>query len=109
MRIAVDSSGDPWIVDASGNIYWAQSWATGGWNHVLGSASDIGAGGGNVWILGPHGPSDNGLASVWTGGLQTSGGGAPFTAVGGGGQNITVGPSGLPALTNSVNAIYRRI
>jgi len=50
MRIAVDPSGAPWVVNVNGNIY---SRASGSWQLMPGLAKDIGIGAdGSVWVIG---------------------------------------------------------
>jgi hypothetical protein len=48
-RIAVDSSGNAWVINAQNGIYTFNGSA---FYQVPGSAYDIGAGGGKVWVIG---------------------------------------------------------
>jgi len=54
IRIAVAANGIPWITDVNGNIFRRTSSdpTTGTWTQVKGCASDIGAYGNSVWVVG---------------------------------------------------------
>src|SRR5206468_5720316 len=56
VRIAVDESGSPWVVNQSGTLY---RWSDDRWQEVLGSARDVGAGEAGVWVIGA-GPAGGG-------------------------------------------------
>ncbi|WP_457575620.1 PGAP1-like alpha/beta domain-containing protein [Desulfomarina sp.] len=49
IRIDVDSSGNPWLVNIDGNIL---RWKDTGWELLPGKASDISIGGKTAWIIG---------------------------------------------------------
>ena len=52
-RIDVDGDGRAWVVDAHGNIYRAKGTGpSDNFSRVNGSAKDVGAGGGKVWVIG---------------------------------------------------------
>ena len=103
-RVAIDGSGFPWIVGASGTIYRRSTSAsvnTGTWSVLPGLAKDIGAGAdGSVWIIGTN-PVPGGFGIYkWNGG--------GWDAADGGAVKITVGPDGVPWVLNSSNAFFRR-
>lgn len=98
IRIAVDQSGNPWIVNSQKDIY---QYVNKTFIKLPGQANDIAIGGGRVWVIG----NDN----VGTGGdhgvFQWNGSG--WDKVPGGGTSIAVDANGLPWITNSVKDIYQ--
>jgi Tectonin domain len=101
VRIDVDPSGNPWMVNAKGEIFRRVKDT---WEHLPGSARDIGVGAdGSVWIIGtnPSGTKDNFGAHKWTG--------KEWRGVEGGGVRIDVDPSGNPWMVNAKGEIFRRV
>lgn len=101
VRIAVDSSGAPWLVNAAGNIYYGPG---GAFQQVDGAAVDVGAGGGQVWVIGNQLVGGDHPIYYWTGAIH----GTTFVPVEGSGVGIGVGSNGLPIVVNSAGGIYQR-
>ena len=98
VRIAVDPSGNPWVVNDRGTIF---QWRGGSWAKLPGSATDIGIGAnGSVFITGTE-RSDGGYG-IWK--WRHDG----WQQIPGGSVNVSVGPSGTPWVTNSSNNIFRK-
>jgi hypothetical protein len=96
-RIAVDPSGNPWIVNSAHRIY---HWNGKAWTAYPGSATDIGVGAnGSVWILGtnPAGAGNYGIYH-WNG--------KTWAALAGGAARIAVDQAGNPWIVNSAHRIY---
>jgi len=99
-RIAVDTSGNAWVVNAGGDIYKYNQSETSGWEQAPGKAKDVAVGAdGSVWIVGAY---------------PTSGGyevykynGSAWNKIPGGAERIAVDPFGMPWITTSTNAIYQ--
>lgn len=92
-RITVDSNGTPWVINNL-QIYRLRGQV---WQNMPGRATDIGAGGGEVWTVGESGAvfrwNDSGF--VWSN-------------VGGSVRAIAVGGSGTPyAIQRDGNLVYR--
>jgi hypothetical protein len=97
VRIAVDSSGVPWVVNSAGNIFRRQN---GGWAVLPGAAYDVAAGGGQTWVIGMN-PVPGGYGIFyWTG--------SGWYPVEGGAVRVAVDPSGVPWVVNSAGNIFRR-
>lgn len=98
-RITVDKDGNPWLVNASNEIW---RFSAGSWRKLPGSAIDIDAGAnGDVYMLGTDAPAPGqGTVHKWSG--------TAWTKIGGYGQRITVDPSGNVWLVNGSGAIWRR-
>jgi Tectonin domain len=96
VRIAVDNTGSPWIVNSDGVIFRRQNNA---WTPLQGRAKDIGAGAdGSIWIIGAGGvPGGFGIFK-WLG--------TDWKEVGGGATNISVGPKGMPWIVNNGGVIF---
>lgn len=77
MRIAVDNSGMPWVVSASGSIY---HWDGMNWQSVPGQARDIGAGGNSIWIISARRASGGYEVYRWNG-MNWGGAGGSGTAI----------------------------
>ena len=102
VRVAVDPSGNAWVVNSAGQIYqWKL--VLGGrfniwqWVQQPGGAYDIGIGAdGSVWVIGAAGNTYKWNGSGWTG-------------MGGGGNatHIAVDPSGYAWVTKSDTSIWR--
>ncbi|HEY5741382.1 MAG TPA: tectonin domain-containing protein, partial [Terrimicrobiaceae bacterium] len=100
VRIDVDPSGNPWMVNAKGEIFRR---VKDKWERLPGHAKDIGVGAdGTVWIIGTNPFSTEGdfgphrwAENDWLG-------------VEGGGVQISVDKSGLPWMVNSMGNIFRR-
>jgi hypothetical protein len=97
VRIAVDERGTPWVVNDSGDIYVQQGT---GWRQLSGKARDIGAGGGEVWIIGTD--RQSGGYGVWR---WTRYGWEPAR---GAGVRIAVDGRGTPWVVNERSDIYVR-
>ncbi|MBL7851678.1 MAG: hypothetical protein JNN04_12310 [Cyclobacteriaceae bacterium] len=96
-RIAVDGSGNPWIVNSINDIYQYSSPSK--FTKLPGKAIDIAIGGGRVWVIGtnPVGNGDYGIFS-WNG--------KGWDQAKGGGIRIGVDQNGNPWITNFVKEIY---
>jgi hypothetical protein len=98
LRIAVGAQGQPWVVNAEGRIY---SRSGERWREMPGRASDIGIGGGEVWIVGTQ-PQPGGFdIQRWNG--------AAWSRVDGAAVRIAVGPRGEPWVVNAEGRIFRRV
>jgi hypothetical protein len=97
VRIAVDPSGQPWVLNSGGEI-WRRS-AGGGWQMLPGAGSDIGIGAdGSVWLTGTNaGPGGYGIFR-WNG--------SGWSAVGGGAVRISVGAKGAAWVVNDGGYIF---
>jgi hypothetical protein len=93
-HIAVDSNGNPWLVDAAGTISVHQQ---NGWQQVTGCALDVGANGGAVWVIG----CDHGVYS-WTGAIT----GNTFARALGSGNRIAVDGNGNPWFVDGNGSIF---
>ena len=101
IRIDVDQSGNPWIVNSNGEIFRR---VNDNWEHLPGFAKDIGVGGdGSVWIIGtnPRGTAHDFGIHKWTG--------SNWQGIEGGGVRIDVDQSGNPWIVNSNGEIFRRV
>jgi hypothetical protein len=101
IRIAVDPSGNPWMVNSLHHIY---RWAGTGWTRMPGAATDLGIGAnGSVWAVSANPVSGGYRIWRWTGT-----GWAPVSV---GGLAIAVDPVGYPWVVNSGNQIlsYRPV
>ncbi len=99
VRIAVDASGLPWVVNSVQDIYQYDN--PGHFVQKSGKAYDIAIGGGQVWVIGtnPVGTgSDFGVFKF---------NGQGWDGVPGGGVGIAVDASGHPWIVNSVQDIYQ--
>ena len=100
VRIDVDPSGNPWMVNSKGEIFRRVKDA---WERLPGFAKDIGVGAdGSVWIIGtnPSEATNNFGAHRWTG--------KDWLGVEGGGVQISVDKSGLPWMVNATGNIFNR-
>ena len=97
VRISVDPTGIPWIVNATGEV-WRHSNndpLSGSWILVPGTVSDIGIGGnGDVWAI-----AINGWVVKWNG--------YDWDTCNGVGVRIAVEEDGRPWVVDSTGAIYR--
>jgi tectonin-like protein len=98
VRIAVDSSGSPWVVNSNHEIYRWSGGAGGQWSKLPGSATDIGAGGGAVWVLGTN--AVDGGYGVWRWN------GSDWSSVDGAAVHIAVDSKGHPWVVNSSHTIF---
>lgn len=97
VRIAVDPSGNAWVVNAAGQIYSWQS-STSSWTLMPGAARDIGIGAdGSVWVVSPDSP--NGTTYRWNG--------SNWTYVSGAGVRLAVDETGNPWVIASDGSIWR--
>ena len=98
-RIAVDTSGDAWVVNAGGDIYKYQS-GTNNWQQIAGKAKDIAVGAnGTVWIIGIY-PVQGGYEVY-----KRNGSG--WNKIAGGAERIAVDPYGMAWITNNTNNIFQ--
>ncbi len=98
VRVTVDNTGTPWVVNSSGNIYKRNG---GGWTQLPGSARDIGAGpNGSVFIIGTTSVGGGHNIYQWSG--------SDWVEVPGGAEFVDVGASGQPWVVNNGNNIYRK-
>lgn len=103
MRISVDAVGLPWIVNKDKAIYGLAPNGSGGlsWQHLPGSATDIGAGADySVWVLGTN--AVPGGYEIYDFDFSTG----TWISPGGGGVRIAIGPDGEPWIVNSAGQIY---
>lgn len=103
-RIAVDSTGKPWIVNSNFEIFKRSSNDpnNGSWTMVSGGARDIGVGpAGYPWIIGTSSTSGGYNVFAWDDQAGT------WVSVPGGATQISVGRNGRPWMTNSNGAIVR--
>lgn len=97
VRIAVDATNNPWVVNSGGNLY---RWDGRQWIFVRPNVRDIGLGGSNViWALGT-----DGMAWRWDGGSVWSP--APHKH-GHHGAAIAVDPGGNPWMISEKGEIWR--
>jgi hypothetical protein len=102
VRVAVDPSGTPWIVNKS-NLIYKYNGST--WTPLTGQATDIGIGAdGSVYIVSATfvSPSGGYRISKWNGSGWTA-------TVSGAGINISVDPNGHPWTVNASELIYRNL
>jgi len=100
IRIAVDGSGMPWVVNKLGSIF---RYNGSSWTQLPGAATDIGIGAeGSVYIVGTTlvSPTGGYRISKWSGSGWTD-------TASGAGINIAVDWMGHPWTTNASNLIYR--
>ncbi len=99
VRIAVDASGDPWVVNDSNDIYER---VENKWIRRPGSAKDIAVGAdGSVWVIGTN--RAGGGNGIWHWNPETKNW---DNTKGGGGTNIAVGPMGLPCVVNDSRDLW---
>jgi hypothetical protein len=95
-RIAVDPSGNPWVVNSAGHVYHRVG---NDWVIHSGAATDIGVGAeGSVWIVGTNPVAGGYGLYTWDG--------PGVVPIPGGAVGISVGPSGDPWVVNSAGQIY---
>jgi len=102
VRIAVDATGMPWVVNKS-NLIFKYNGST--WTQVTGTATDIGIGGYNsIYIVGTTlvSPTGGYRISKWNGSGWTD-------TASGAGVNIAVDWMGHPWAVNASNLIYRNL
>lgn len=102
VRVAVDSTGAPWVVNKS-HLIFRYNGTT--WSALSGTATDIGVGGHNsVYIVGTTIITSSGgyRISKWNGSGWTD-------TVSGVGINISVDPLGHPWAVNASHLIYRNL
>ena len=97
VRIAVDETGTPWVVNDVGNIYRRSG---NSWQLIDGKAKDIAIGDGQVWKIGTNTVGGGHGIHQWNG--------SSWTEVGGGAVRIAVDETGTPWVVNDVGNIYRR-
>lgn len=98
VRIAAASAQSAWVVNSQGAIYQFEN---GGWQQMPGSARDVGAGGGAVWVVGNNAaPGGYGIYR-WAG--------SAWAPVQGGAAAISVDQVGLAWVVNSAGTVYERL
>jgi Tectonin domain len=98
VRIAAGTEGRPWVVNSDGRVFRMDG---GSWTALPGTARDVGAGGGRVWIVGTN-PVPGGY------GIRVFDG-VDWDPVPGGGVAISAGRDGDPWLVNSYGEIFRGV
>jgi Streptogramin lyase len=97
-RIAVDPSGNAWVVNNTHNIF---RYDGSKFVQVNGGATDIGVGAnGTVWVIGSNASGND--YDIW----RSTNKGATWTQVSGGAVRISVDPSGNAWVVNSSGNIY---
>jgi hypothetical protein len=82
-RIDVDDNGNAWVVNDQNNIY---RWNGSAFDQIPGAARDIGAGGGEAWVIGVNPAPGGDTIYRWTGAAS----GNPWQETGGAGSQITL-------------------
>ena len=99
-RISVGPNGQPFIVNAAGNIF-ERNGDDGSWKPYPGIARDISVGAnGVVWVIGTG--FRGGSYSIHKWNVDT------WEEADGGGTQIAVDPAGMPYITNHLFEIYKR-
>lgn len=98
VRIALGTNDNPWVVNNQHSIY---AWTGSAWERMAGSANNIAATTGSVWVLGT-----DAVAGGW--GIHYFIG-SGWSTVSGDGVSIAVGSNKLPWVTNEDLAIYQRV
>jgi hypothetical protein len=93
--IDVDAAGGPWVVNDTQQIY---QWTGSVWARRPGSGRDVGAGGGQVWVIGTNRVHGGYGIYQWTG--------SGWAARPGGGERISVESRPTPWVVNSTGRIY---
>ena len=97
VRVDVGPWGTPWVVNASGDIFYRKNKV---WNQIPGKAKDIGVGAnGTVWVLGNKAVFGGFEIFRWTG--------STFVKIPGAAVRIDVDPNGNPWVVNAFGVIYR--
>jgi hypothetical protein len=105
VRIAVEASGIPWLVNDAGNIFRrnSSSVGTGGWTQKPGTANDIGIGSdGSVWIVGTNAVAGGYGIYKWDASSSS------WVQSNGGAVRIAVDATGVPWVVNDAGNIYVR-
>jgi hypothetical protein len=101
-RIDLDDNGIPWVVNAQNNIFM---WDGSAFKPLPGGAKDIGAGGGQVWVIGTD-PRPGGFGIYrWHAGFEGNVWDGPMGG-GAAGYRIAVDPAGNAWVTNEQNNIF---
>jgi hypothetical protein len=96
VAIAVDPSGNPWVVNSAHQIF---QWNGSAWVSYPGAATDISVGAnGSLWVVGTHAVVGGYGIYHWNG--------KGWTRVLGGAIRIAVDPSGNPWVINSTHHLY---
>ncbi len=118
MRIAVDWTGKPWVVDLAGNVFTrdSDSPTSGNWVFLPGTASDIGiTEEAYPWVIGVTAMPGGLSIKLWN--QQPEFNQVPFfaparaewIAVPGGALNIAVGSNSTPWVVNNTGNIFRPV
>jgi hypothetical protein len=100
VRIAVDPTGNPWVVNRSGRIY---RFVGGHFQHVPGLATDIGVGAdGSVFVIGTTPCDANGCGIYRFDGDN-------FQRIEGSAERISVDAAGNPWVVNRAGRLYRLV
>jgi hypothetical protein len=103
-RIAVDPSGQPWLINSSHQIFCHNP---SGWQLLPGAGSDIGVGAnGEVWVIGATAVAGGYGIYRWSGTCDAAG---TWTVIPGGAVAVSVGTDGLPFVVNNQGSIYERM
>ena len=98
-RLAVDPTGEPWIVTNTGAIYQR---AADAWERRPGVARDIDVGAdGSIWVVGTNAVSGGFAVYEWTG--------SRWRSVSGGADRIASDPAGQAWVVNLQGEVYRRL
>lgn len=99
VRIAVDTSGTPWVVTAQGGIWKRNTAVAGGWQQMPGGATDISAGLSALWVIGGTNPAVNNGFYKWNG--------TGWDAIAGLGVRISLDAGGLPYVATAAKELWK--
>jgi hypothetical protein len=100
-RIAVDTTGAPWVTQEDGRIWMLER---GKWESVYGRANDIAANGNRVFAIGQNATKGGFGIYEWNPGGE---GGNPWEIIPGGAVRIAADAQGMPWVVNDVGHIFR--
>jgi len=98
VRIAIEGDNTPWVVNSNHRIY---RWNGSNWSLMPGLATDIAAGGSNIYMTGYENPQPQYGQKIW----QWNGLG--WSQIPGNGVKIATDPSGNVVVVNSQNQEFR--
>lgn len=112
VRIAVDVSGYPWVINNAGSVFKRTSttWNTGSWKQVAGCAKDIGAfSDSSVWIVSCDSAYGGYTVKKWTKKYESDATKNWTTDTSGAAAvRISVATNGRPWVVNSFKQVFRR-